>query len=1347
MDGLLAELARRVPPTGLLGYLNFSDGRSDPRWQKALNAAYAFLATHEDTAPWLTLRAWLLDQLEQLHTSGAAAFRDCEQARAVVSIAFGSLLEAYRHHHADLLAHQPDSVLFAPFFLVRCAEAVLRQGSPWEETERILRGALAKLNDFVGHRPIALLETRPQTDFYPHEKVRPIPLWIRSVGSAYGPYGPLIEAGIELVRQTPAHLLAEATFDIEQLDEVAMDPRAYDHHHPANRRPNYLFGEWDPHFIDSRGLYRRFVLRQVTLDALLERIASGGVLQPPIVPPAAVVEAKSPLPAPAGTPNYDPKSELFLESAAVLAGTLLMASAVSGNGPATHDSGVTLSTLVPRVARIRDQFYESLIEKIPGSHGERLREEAKRLRQPFGGVRQYLNQSLARQRAMQLQERQLALLFAEMGYPEASRERARRIPTASVRILSEIRLRQTAAELAIERDRGAIAQKLLAEVEDLVRRGIDCGALADPWNILGYQGLYPLFQSREDSIRDPRNEELIHTVGRQFDLYARLLATRSVMQDNDLRKKLRRELEQLAAWWDRYATSEVSELPRVHGGERMEAAIHVAESLARWQQRTESGNDIAFWRQHREGFRSPAAFAQVVEALLRQKDWRAALSLLMAWLAQADTIALEETSASFQQLSQQWLQEVLRSTELQPAERANLVRRFFDLMEANADSFWEVPESFEGRTAPIHEAGEDEDSPNDLFRAAYEDVTFRDSADDGEEGAVIGGGPDLSTEDDLTLEKDSARLTQRLQFLTTVARLWCLATRVDLWAEAHPDDRSVLAGWLQTARAHSRRLPLLIQSLFRMRLPEPTGGFESVVDYERKRTVRDQLIEAAIATQVETSRAVRKLSALLLPMGELPPATPVEPSSAPMASTLGEVQETPVWETAALRLERAILLSDIYEVRRVLPAVLLTVGKQPILFTPLAEGGEPNQISAARSLQALIISWLQRLPRLGLLRETYHLVRMAKQMERNQPTPGKKVSEFDRIFRIGLRGVVGKLLDAAVAWDQAGIRTETAKLAEMLRQVSDSFLSLWIAHSQTLRLSVLESVTGNREWESLKTFIRHYGRDLFTPQFLTPANLRGILHQGVGHWLDTLMAQPEREMKLLQDLDQGILVRERAIPALELVMHAVLENYDEYRDYNTTTAQSDYGDNLHLLIDFLRLKMNYDRYAWRMRPLSQAHEVLCRKGHNATADRWQESIGDYTKKLSTQLLDELARLEATHGLRLRTVRDRLEERFLQPLLLDKLCASVEPAIRAAQRGENETNPAFVRLLEQLEPLAATPVGVGLDVPHWLRRLEAEIHRVRHGAPDQDDAGDETPSLPLSQAELQQQLEDWEKPLN
>jgi len=203
------------------------------------------------------------------------------------------------------------------------------------------------------------------------------------------------------------------------------------------------------------------------------------------------------------------------------------------------------------------------------------------------------------------------------------------------------------AELGASDGRLAEAAGLLPEVEDLITRGIECGALADPWNILGYQGLYPLFQSREDSTHDHRNEELIDALTRQFDLYARLLAAAAAAGDGRLRELLTRGVRKLAGWWDRFAAYEVSDVPRLHGGERADAALHVARALADWNKRARSGEagakeDIAFWRDRREGFTAPAAFAQVIEALLVQQDWRASLALLIAWLSEAILAGMDE---------------------------------------------------------------------------------------------------------------------------------------------------------------------------------------------------------------------------------------------------------------------------------------------------------------------------------------------------------------------------------------------------------------------------------------------------------------------------------------------------------------------------------------------------------------------------------------------------------------------------------------------------------------------------------------------------------------------------------
>jgi hypothetical protein len=234
----------------------------------------------------------------------------------------------------------------------------------------------------------------------------------------------------------------------------------------VNKRPNVLFGEWDPHTIDNGGNFRRFVLRQMTLDTLLTWVNPGE--------PGA------------SAPGVSDRGERLFEAAAVLAGTVLMGAGVSGSGPNYHDSTVTLSKLVPRIARYRDEFYKRLLKALPGAHGERLRAESEARKQPFAGVRQFLNQAIATQRASHLQDRRLAQFYAAMGYPAAARSQSSKIDAPAVRFGTEIRIRQTEAAFAADRERAADAVPLLTEVEDLLRRGIDCGALIDPWNILGY---------------------------------------------------------------------------------------------------------------------------------------------------------------------------------------------------------------------------------------------------------------------------------------------------------------------------------------------------------------------------------------------------------------------------------------------------------------------------------------------------------------------------------------------------------------------------------------------------------------------------------------------------------------------------------------------------------------------------------------------------------------------------------------------------------------------------------------------------------------------------------------------
>src|SRR4029434_10044535 len=118
------------------------------------------------------------------------------------------------------------------------------------------------------------------------------------------------------------------------------------------------------------------------------------------------------------------------------------------------------------------------------------------------------------------------------------------------------------------------------------------------------------------------------------------------------------------------------------------------------------------------------------------------------------------------------------------------------------------------------------------------------------------------------------------------------------------------------------------------------------------------------------------------------------------------------------------------------------------------------------------------------------------------------------------------------------------------------------------------------------------------------------------------------------------------------------------------------------------LKVRYDREAWKMKPLALAHEALCQRGYDELANKWRDLIARETLDLADRLLSELTEREARYGVKLRTVRDRLEERFTRPLEIDRAAAQVPPAAEAARSGQTEDNPAFVRLRTAIEPLEA-----------------------------------------------------------
>jgi hypothetical protein len=390
----------------------------------------------------------------------------------------------------------------------------------------------------------------------------------------------------------------------------------------------------------------------------------------------------------------------------------------------------------------------------------------------------------------------------------------------------------------------------------------------------------------------------------------------------------------------------------------------------------------------------------------------------------------------------------------------------------------------------------------------------------------------------------------------------------------------------------------------------------------------------------------------------------------------------------------------------------------PLLYVPLGRGGQPDDLVRTRVRQQCFQRALASLPMMGMFAGTVNLLRVARSMERRNNVGLGAITEYDEMFRGGFCSMVQALIVAAKPTldkkTKKARENAELRLFSQLEQLTESMLSAWLLHSRTLRLSVLEKLHDNESWDQLVRFIKRYGGQLFTQEFLNLGNIRAVLHQGVETWLQQLHeSNQELDLELLNDLDHDLSLSDAA-RHLSVVLEAVLENYSEYRDYNSTTTQSDRGDLIYTFLDFLRLRSKYDRVAWHLKPVVWAHQMLVRAQVTNVAGRWRRQLGERVEAEAFRYEDELKKLQVKYSMRMPTVADRLSERFVQPLQIDRLCALVEPAIHLPDR---EAAKAAFDLLElEANSLTRRPMGVGLEIPAWLILLEQEVDLQRTHEP-------------------------------
>lgn len=1275
----VSQSGKSIPSSGsdkILGYLNYSDGRQDVRWQQKVCQAFSH---HSNSAqPWLTVPDGWLSDLKLLQDSEAAGFRDCRQATVVIRTLV-DVLPAYQSYHSELLGHCTAEELFTPLFLVRVLESALRQfqkleslGSP-ANPGSLVPLVIRDLNDFVGYRPVALLETRLSGEAYDHEKHRPVPVYLRGLGAGFGPSSAVVDRAFAFLRSTTRRLLDEAGIDLEQIDELAVDMRSYDHGHPANLRPNQVFGEWDPARIDGQGRFSRMVVRRLIMEAITEwqRIRKD---------------------------DYDP-DEAISEGAAVLSGTVLMAAGVTGSGPGAHDSSMRLGDLLPGIARYRDQFYRMLQDRLPEAHQKRLSAEEKVVRQPFGRVRQFLNAWMARQRAHQVQQQALATLFARLGLPGCSTVESRRIHVLAPRFMSDILSRMKLLRFEGELGRLDVAVGRLPDLIQRIKQGIMCGALTDPWNVLGFQGMFPLSPAREDAVRDSRLDDLLSLVERLFESMTFLWAECAATGDEDRATFVSGQMRELAQWWDPFATYRVSDVRVVKGSRHFKAGRGVADALSRWRQRGSAPADMVFWQKQVKYLKTAQTHSLVVETLLRQGDLSGAQGLLVHWISVADEIGLEDGQHSFQRLAFQWLNQ---ATQFLPGDlpagdvRETRVRRlahFLSQLTVNAGDLLEAP-SLEDFV---------EGAPGNQREGDLENAGFDSQQEAG--GLADEAMPDSPFD----MEDQIDSLESRLRFQASHGRLIQEGAR---WLEGEPvNSRSLeqIAAWRDEVCDRAARLLRLAEEMHALEVPAPsTAEVDAFLQFERRRSLRESLThEALIASQEQ--RMAGLVLALALQSHH---------------QTASPVKGDPAYLKSFVDVGCALFNRDQDQVRASLAEFSDVFRDEPLLHTHLFQGGRPANLLRTRLAMQVLRVLLANLPRLGLFSDTLELLKLTRRMEDRPGPDGPGVTEFVHYFSAGLQATVEAVIHSSKTWENNTFKS--GSLAAILEKLISPFEALWIEHSRSGQLSALEGIGSEKDYRALQGFVREHGRELFHARFMTLANLRGILHRGPRAYLESLAAEndPLRTSKLADKLQTPEHLT-GASRWLEVILKTLVENYEEFKDYNTTTTLSDYGENLNILIDFLVLKSGYERRAWELRPHVLVHEVLARNDQQEEAQIWQEKLEERTRGPAEDFVSRLAQLEKLHGTRLGTIRDRIEERFVKNLGLDRLCALIRPVLEqsrafAAQRpreadsfstAEEVGCPALVLLRAGLEPFTERPAGVGRDVPEWIRKLELELQRV------------------------------------
>ena len=201
-------------------------------------------------------------------------------------------------------------------------------------------------------------------------------------------------------------------------------------------------------------------------------------------------------------------------------------------------------------------------------------------------------------------------------------------------------------------------------------------------------------------------------------------------------------------------------------------------------------------------------------------------------------------------------------------------------------------------------------------------------------------------------------------------------------------------------------------------------------------------------------------------------------------------------------------------------------------------------------------------------------------------------------------------------------------------------------------------------------------------------------------------------MKIVDDLNDGKIDRDEATDIMEFVYESVVDNFDRFLEYNTTTTHSDYGNRLYCMLDFLRLESLYDRFNWNHIPYQIAHEAAVRFGNDELAGEIEDELAALTREVAENLTDELQDLESQYGVQLPTLHDHINERIVGALAVNSMTARVSRCSPGVNGTASETAAENFQVLRQeIADFMERRLGSGIEPPDWMQQLAREYERV------------------------------------